>query len=134
VRRTPPSSSKTFANVNKHLFADFVLPVERYRFKPSLSSDIAACSLIISHAGAGTCLEVQRERKPHIVVVNEQLMDNHQVELAEKLAEGGHLVHCVCSTLLETIVTFDDSKLVPFPEGDLASFKGYVDVLVKDLL
>ena len=42
---------------------------------------------MISHAGAGTCIEVLQAGKTLAVIVNDSLMDNHQVELAEKLAE-----------------------------------------------
>lgn len=43
------------------------------------------------HSGAGSILETLRAKKPLYVVVNADLMDNHQVELAEGLAVDGYL-------------------------------------------
>ena len=79
--------------------------IETYQYKPSLSQvrawqsafskiptpdflqDVSDADLVISHAGAGTCIEVLQAGKTLAVIVNDSLMDNHQVELAEKLAE-----------------------------------------------
>ena len=43
--------------------------------------------------GSGTILDALRLSVPLIVVPNEELLDNHQVELAEALAEQGYVVH-----------------------------------------
>ena len=58
----------------------------------TISDDILSSSLVISHAGAGSCLEVLEKQKPLIVVVNEDLMNNHQIELASKLQEEGYAI------------------------------------------
>ncbi|KAF6089948.1 ALG13 UDP-N-acetylglucosaminyltransferase subunit [Phyllostomus discolor] len=72
----------------------FILDV--YRYKDSLKEDLEKADLIISHAGAGSCLETLEKRKPLIVVVNEKLMNNHQLELAKQLYKDGHLFYCTC--------------------------------------
>lgn len=48
------------------------------------------------HTGAGSCLEVLGANKPLVVVINEELMNNHQVELADQLSSDGHLFYCTC--------------------------------------
>nr|CDJ80592.1 Glycosyl transferase and Zinc finger and Transcription factor TFIIB domain containing protein [Haemonchus contortus] len=73
------------------------LPVEFYRFKPNIHDDMKEAMVVIGHAGAGTCLECLRLRRPFVVVVNEDLMDNHQQELAKELARGEHLLYCMSS-------------------------------------
>jgi beta-1,4-N-acetylglucosaminyltransferase len=48
---------------------------------------------VISHAGSGTILDALRVSVPLIVVPNTELLHNHQVELAEVLAEQKYVVH-----------------------------------------
>lgn len=43
--------------------------------------------------GSGTILDALRLSVPLIVVPNSELLDNHQVELAEALAEQEYVVH-----------------------------------------
>ncbi|KAF9927366.1 N-acetylglucosaminyldiphosphodolichol N-acetylglucosaminyltransferase catalytic subunit alg13 [Mortierella alpina] len=63
-----------------------------YSYKSSLQQDMENADLIISHAGSGSILEALRLKKKLIVVVNEDLMDNHQQELGSALHEQNHLV------------------------------------------
>lgn len=44
--------------------------------------------------GAGSILETLKLKKPLIVVVNEKLMDNHQIELAEAFHQMNNLYYC----------------------------------------
>ena len=61
--------------------------------------------VVISHAGSGTILAAIRISVPLIVVPNESLLDNHQVELAEALAEQEYVVHGKLESLGEALVT-----------------------------
>ncbi|XP_058297515.1 putative bifunctional UDP-N-acetylglucosamine transferase and deubiquitinase ALG13 isoform X3 [Hylobates moloch] len=72
-----------------------------YRYKDSLKEDIQKADLVISHAGAGSCLETLEKGKPLIVVINEKLMNNHQLELAKQLHKEGHLFYCTCRLILK---------------------------------
>jgi len=53
---------------------------------PSIAQEMRNADLIIGHAGAGTCMEALSFAKPLLVVVNNKLLNNHQSELAERLA------------------------------------------------
>ncbi len=94
-------------------------------------SDVASASLVISHAGAGSCLEALEANKPLIVVVNDTLMHNHQTELAKKLADDGHCVYCESAAgLAEAIATFDSEGLRVFPRGNKEAFARHIDSLM----
>uniref|UniRef100_A0A5F9C5K1 UDP-N-acetylglucosamine transferase subunit ALG13 n=1 Tax=Oryctolagus cuniculus TaxID=9986 RepID=A0A5F9C5K1_RABIT len=67
-----------------------------YRYKDSLKEDLQKADLVISHAGAGSYLETLEKGKPLVVVINEKLMNNHQLELAKQLHKDGYLFYCTC--------------------------------------
>lgn len=102
-----------------------------YRFKDNIQEDIKNSDLVISHAGAGSCLESLELKKPLLVVVNEDLMNNHQLELAERLQIDGHLYYCTCDTLESTLNDVDFSLLHPFPEANPVLFIKYLDRVFK---
>ncbi|OEU18716.1 Glyco_tran_28_C-domain-containing protein, partial [Fragilariopsis cylindrus CCMP1102] len=90
-----------------------IIDIQTYDFRPSLIDDMEKADLILSHAGAGTVMEVLRMKnfdyndndndndnnnktttgttKKLIVVINTELMDNHQTELATAMADRGHI-------------------------------------------
>ncbi|KAF6136461.1 hypothetical protein GIB67_035020 [Kingdonia uniflora] len=67
---------------------------------------------------SGSIFETVRLGKPLIVVVNEDLMDNHQSELAEELAERKHLLCARPQTLYQTISDMNLDSLTPYPPAD----------------
>ncbi|NWX95798.1 ALG13 transferase, partial [Nothoprocta ornata] len=101
-----------------------------FRFKDSLAEELQRADLVISHAGAGSCLETLEEGKPLIVVINEKLMNNHQLELAKQLHRDGHVLYCNCSTLVETLQSMDLSTLKPFPPRQPEKFALFLDKAV----
>ncbi|KAG4068230.1 hypothetical protein HA402_007750 [Bradysia odoriphaga] len=101
--------------------------IEVYALKPTILPDVKSADLVISHAGAGSCIEVLNAGKPLIVVVNEKLMDNHQLELAQKLSSDGYLFYCVPQTLATTLDGMDVTELKPYPKGNAKGFVKYLD-------
>ncbi|NXW79796.1 ALG13 transferase, partial [Hirundo rustica] len=98
-----------------------------FRFKDSLAEELQSADLVISHAGAGSCLETLEKGKPLIVVINDKLMDNHQLELAKQLHRDGYVLYCNCSTLVETLQSMNLSALKPFPPGQPKKFASFLD-------
>ncbi|KAF8334296.1 glycosyltransferase family 28 C-terminal domain-containing protein [Cantharellus anzutake] len=79
--------------------------ISAFDFKASIEDDITASSLVISHAGAGTILDVLRTPKPLI----------------------GYLYACSSADLARTIQTKDFSSLKPFPPFDGSHFQRLID-------
>lgn len=92
--------------------------------------DFKSADLIISHAGAGTVLEVLRmQGKKLIICVNNSLQENHQCELADALSEKKY---CLATTPESLCATLEDSKvgftsLVAFPSVDHTIFPAHLD-------
>ncbi|XP_023024335.1 alg13 UDP-N-acetylglucosaminyltransferase subunit [Leptinotarsa decemlineata] len=103
-------NSSTIVNLGNKITLKYDIFFENFQ------QEISSSDLVISHAGAGTCLEVLRNKKNLIVVVNEDLMDNHQTELAEELQNGGYLYYCTCDNLdIVLRKKFNALKQYPLP-------------------
>jgi beta-1,4-N-acetylglucosaminyltransferase len=101
-----------------------------FRFTPSIAALLDEASLVISHAGAGSIVETLRARTPLLVVVNEDLMDNHQHELAGAMAQDGYLYWCTPATFHTVAEQSDWEALKPYPVRDTQSFA----LAVNDML
>lgn len=64
---------------------DFDMQMESFAFSASLHDHMSSADVILCHAGAGSIMEALSLQKHVIVVVNNDLMDNHQLELAHAL-------------------------------------------------
>lgn len=105
--------------------------LSHFRLKPSIAEDFASADLVISHAGAGSCFEALEAGKPLVAVVNNTLMNNHQVELAEELAKNGYCFFCHPETLQETLSNMDLLQLKPYHPGQPRILAEYLDCVVK---
>lgn len=106
------------------------IELEVYGLKPTILPDIQAANLVISHAGAGSCIEVLSAGKLLIVVVNDSLMDNHQIELAQQLYDDGYLLYCTPDRLVETLGNLDSKSIKPYAKGNVEDFIDCLDRLM----
>mmetsp|Transcript_23280 Transcript_23280/g.40065 ORF Transcript_23280/g.40065 Transcript_23280/m.40065 type:complete len:167 (+) Transcript_23280:7-507(+) len=109
---------------------DDLVSTDWYRFRPSLSEDYSTAALVISHAGAGSIMEALGLDRPLIVVVNEDLMDNHQIELAEELSSRKHLSFAFCRNLVSVFSDLNLDHRISFPPPQTANFAKAVDNLM----
>ncbi|CAL0312174.1 unnamed protein product [Lupinus luteus] len=106
---------------------DGSLGVDYFTFSSTIAENLRSASLVISHAGSGSIFETLKVGKPLIVVVNEDLMDNHQSELAEELAERKHLYYASPQTLHQTISDMNLESLIRYSPGDATPVAKHID-------
>ncbi|KAA8915480.1 hypothetical protein TRICI_002401 [Trichomonascus ciferrii] len=68
------------------------LTISGFDFVPDLGETMKQADLVISHAGTGSILDALRAGKKLIVVVNDSLMENHQLEIANEFANSNYLL------------------------------------------
>ncbi|KAG0351676.1 N-acetylglucosaminyldiphosphodolichol N-acetylglucosaminyltransferase catalytic subunit alg13 [Podila minutissima] len=115
-----PALPESGSNANR-------ITVDTYQYKPSLRGDMDQADLIISHAGSGSILEALRLHKPLIVVVNADLMDNHQLELGSALHDQGHLVCTSVTNVEDALKAKKYLSLTPFPDHDPNRFASFMN-------
>ena len=108
----------------------FGLKVSVFRLKKSIQTYFESADLVISHAGAGSCLEALGAKKPLITVINEILMNNHQSELAEELALNGYSLCCNTNNLYETLLSFNKFNLKEYKPGNPKLFSDYLNSVI----
>ncbi|ESU39249.1 Glycosyltransferase family 28 [Giardia duodenalis] len=64
------------------------LKVSSFDYAPSLTSYLEDADVIFSHAATGIYLEAMQLWLPHFLIVNTNLHENHQAELAGLLADS----------------------------------------------
>eukprot|EP00040_Diaphanoeca_grandis_P005540 m.33276 g.33276 ORF g.33276 m.33276 type:complete len:171 (+) comp16788_c0_seq1:119-631(+) len=104
--------------------------VRQYDFAPSLAEDIASAALVISHCGAGTCLECLEAEKALVVVINDELADNHQTELAKQMQLEGYLEYATCSTIKDKVNIVANKTVAQYHRGDPKLFANFLDKFV----
>ncbi|KAI1812933.1 glycosyltransferase family 1 protein [Poronia punctata] len=79
--------------------------------------DSRECGVIISHAGSGSIIGALEFDSKLIAVPNPELMDNHQLEIAEEMQSQGFLVHGSLGSVAEAVKAIDGVTLRKWPPG-----------------
>lgn len=110
---------------------DYGLNIEVFRIKESIENEILNASLIIGHAGAGTCLQSLQAGKKLLVVINEDLMNNHQLELADRLFDEGYIHVAYYSDIIAILNSdFNYLQLKPFPAGNTYNYIKFINKMM----
>ncbi|KAJ2137041.1 N-acetylglucosaminyldiphosphodolichol N-acetylglucosaminyltransferase catalytic subunit alg13 [Coemansia sp. RSA 678] len=94
------------------------ISIESFDYTSRPSQLIEQADLIISHAGTGSILEALHSGTPIIIVVNRELMDDHQSEIAHELASSGYVAVAEPATLVDAVARNVYMGLVPYPAAD----------------
>ncbi|OAG44340.1 hypothetical protein AYO21_01336 [Fonsecaea monophora] len=94
--------------------------------------------MVISHAGSGSVLDALRVSVPIVVVPNPELLHNHQVELAEALAEQEYVIHGKLDNLAASIASVEDlrrkmKQWPPLRSGEGKYKRGLEDVVADEM-
>ena len=109
------------------------IEIVTYRFRPTLDEDMKDADLILSHAGAGTVHEATKLGKQLVVVINRELMNNHQTELAHAMGSRRHLFVVNSPEDLESLdvwTEFHNFVPVPYVGGYDFDFPCVIDALM----
>ena len=104
--------------------------VEAFGLKPSLQEDFAGASLVISHAGFGCLIESLNLGKAVLAVINESLMDNHQLEIASHLDRHEYATMTTPAELAEAIERTDFDRRKPMPPAVPEAYAAHLDRLL----
>ncbi|KAI5955626.1 ALG13 [Candida jiufengensis] len=72
---------------NTYKLINFNIEIIAFPFSSNIDSYIKISDLVISHAGTGSIIDTLKYKKPLIVIVNDKLMDNHQLEIANEFVK-----------------------------------------------
>ncbi|CAI5724812.1 hypothetical protein KXD40_003449 [Peronospora effusa] len=106
------------------------LELSFYRHDPHYKDDVARADLIISHAGAGSIMDGLALKKKLVVVVNTELMDNHQMELAEAMADQKFCLQTSVDGLQRVLESGKWNDLQPYPQPNEQAFPDLVDAVM----
>ncbi|KAF2965668.1 hypothetical protein GQX73_g7870 [Xylaria multiplex] len=75
------------------------------------------CGVIVSHAGSGSIIGALEFDSKLVAVPNPELMDNHQLEIAEEMESQGFLIHGTLGSVAEAVEKIDKIVLRKWPPG-----------------
>ncbi|KAI1121496.1 hypothetical protein F5Y10DRAFT_256186 [Nemania abortiva] len=115
---TPSNTQKSYEL--KVIAFSYAPDLKRYFMQASRGEDDNGkrdCGVIISHAGSGSIIEALEFDSKLVAVPNPQLMDNHQLEIAEEMESQGFLIHGTLGSVTEAVEKTETIALRKWPPG-----------------
>ncbi|KAI0102751.1 glycosyltransferase family 28 C-terminal domain-containing protein [Nemania sp. FL0031] len=112
-----------------HALKSYGLEITAFSYAPDLrpyfnqaasseeNNNMRRAGVVISHAGSGSIIEALEFDGLLVAVPNPQLMDNHQVEIAEEMASQGYLIHGKLGFLADAVENVDSTVMSQWPPG-----------------
>jgi len=132
VKKVLIQGGKSSVNKKDNTWTQSDVEFQCYDYKTSIRDDMRWGDLIICHAGAGTTIEALDMGKVLMVVPNETLMDNHQIQLAEKLHKENYAFMSTVSTFFNEMKLVDPSKIKPFPPANAELLMEHLNTYFKN--
>lgn len=110
---------------SRSVFALGAIELIGIEYSTKVDGIVRMADLVVSHAGTGSILDALRAKKPLIVCVNDQLMDNHQQQIADKFQESGYVWACTAQAdeLYECLRRSQNETLNAFPQAYNVEFE-----------
>jgi UDP-N-acetylglucosamine transferase subunit ALG13 len=106
--------------------------VEHFSLAPSLKPYYEQASLVVSHGGLATCMEVLEQGKPLIALSNPDRYDHHQEDILRVLSEQGYLIWCQdVARLSESLETARDCSFKRYVTPDCAIHQAIKEYLAS---
>jgi beta-1,4-N-acetylglucosaminyltransferase len=107
----------------------YKLQISGFDLSPEIHDLIKRCDLIISHGGTGSILDALRASKRLIAVINQDLMDNHQAEIADQFSSRKYLLvsDATPKSLVAALQQTKEFKFIPMPPPEAWQLASIID-------
>ena len=75
------------------LFKNCDIEILAFSYSSNINKYIEKIDLIISHGGTGSIIDSLYLNKPLIIIINDKLMDNHQLEIAQQFKKLNYCIY-----------------------------------------